>query len=56
MGVTVIKVNVQYRLLTHILHPNKHDTDAIGMTSDEAVEMFKLGNNAQQYLRENIMR
>ena len=56
MGVTVNEVNVWYWFLARIIYRDKHDTDAIGMTSDEAVEMFKLVNNAQQYLRENIMR
>ena len=50
------KVNVRYRFLAHRLHPEKHDTEATGMKSEEAVEMFKLVNNAQQYPRENIMR
>ena len=56
MGVTVREVNVRYRFLARRLHPNKHDTEVTGMTSEEAVEMFKLVNKAQQYLRENIMR
>ena len=47
---------VRYRLLARRLHTNKHDTEATGMTSEEAVGMFKLVNNAQKYLRENIMR
>ena len=56
MGVTVREVNLRYRLLAQRLHPDKHDTEVTGMTSEEAVEMFKLVNNAQQYLREQIMR
>ena len=56
IGVTVRGVNVQYRFLARRLHPDKHDTEATGMTSEEALEMFKLVNNKQQYLRENIMR
>ena len=56
MGGTVREVNVQYRLLARRLHTNKHNTEANGMTSEEVVEMSKLVNNAQQYLRENIMR
>ena len=55
MGVTVRKVNVQYRFLARRLHPDNQDTEVTGMTSEEAVEMFNLVNNAQQYLRENIM-
>ena len=56
MGVTVREVNIRYRFLEQRLHLDKHDTEVTGMTSEEAVETFKLVNNAQQYLRENIMR
>ena len=56
IGVTVPEVNVRYRFLARRLHPDKHDTEVTGMTSEEAVETFKLVNNAQQYLREHIMR
>ena len=56
MGGTVREVNVRYRFLARRLHCKNHDTEATGMMSEEAVEMFKLVNNAQQYLRENIIR
>ena len=56
MGVTVREVNVRYRFLARRLHPEKHNTEVTGMTSEEAEETFKLANNAQQYLREHIMR
>ena len=56
MGVTVREVNVRYRFLAQRLHPDKHNTEVTGMTSEEAEETFKLVNNAQQYLREHIMR
>ena len=56
MGVTVREVNVRYIFLAQRLQPDKHDREVTGMTSEEAVEMFKLVNNAQQYLREHIMR
>ena len=55
MGVTVQEVNVQYWFLVRRLHPGKNDTEATGMASEEAVEIFKLLNNVHQYLRENIM-
>ena len=51
MEVTLREVNVQYWFFARRLHTNKHDTEATGMTSEEEVEMFKLVNNAQQYLR-----
>ena len=56
MGVKLRKVNEQYRFLAHRLHPEKHDTEATGMKSEEEIEMFELANNAQKYPRENIMR
>ena len=56
MGVTVREVNVRYRFLARRLHPDRHDTEVTGMTSEEAVETFNLVNNAEQYLREHIMR
>ena len=56
MGVTVREVNVKYRFLARRLHPDKHDTEVTGMTSEEAVETFKSVNNTQQYSREHIMR
>ena len=42
--------------LARILHPDKHDPEVTGMTSEEAVELFKLVNNAQQFLRDTISR
>ena len=48
MGFTVREVSVQYRILSLILHTDKHDTEVTGMTSEKAVELFKLVNNAQK--------
>ena len=56
MGVTMREVNIRYIFLARRLHPNKHDTEVTGMTSEEAVKTFKLVNNTQQYLKEHIMR
>ena len=56
MGVTVREVNVGYCFLECRLHPDKHDTEATRMMSEETVEMFKLVNNTQQYLKEHIMK
>ena len=55
-GVTVHEVNVRYRNLACQLHPDKHDPVVSGMTSEEAVELFKLINNAQQFLQATICR
>ena len=54
MGVTVREVNVWYRFLARILHPDKHVTEVTGMMSEEALELFKLVKNAQQYLLTTI--
>ena len=56
MVVTAREVNIWYIFLAWRLHPDKHDTEVTGTTSEEAVEMFKLVNDAQQYLREHILR
>ena len=53
-GVTAREVQVRYRFLVRQLHPDKHDTEETGMTSEEAVELFKLVNNAQEHLIEII--
>ena len=53
-GVTVWEVKVRYQFLARQLHPDKHDPAVTGMTSEEAVELFKLINNAQEHLREII--
>ena len=53
-GVTRREVNVRYRFLARRLHPNKHDPEVTGMTSEEAVELFKRVNNAQQIIRESM--
>ena len=50
MGVTVRRVNVRYRFLAQILHPDKHDTEVTGMVSEKALERFKMVKNAQKYL------
>ena len=54
MGITVQEVNVRYQLLEQILHPERHNREVMGMTSEETVDTFKLVKNAQQYLRTNI--
>ena len=53
-GVTVREVNVRYWYLARKLHPYKQNPEASGMIAEEAVYLFKLVNNVQQFLRENI--
>ena len=53
-GVTRREVNVRYRFLSRRLHPDKHDPEVTGMTSEESVELFKRVNNAQQIIRNSM--
>ena len=55
-GATVREVNVRYWFLDHQLHPDKHDPEETGITSEEAVEIFRLVNNAQQFLHYTICK
>ena len=48
------EINVRYRFLARQLHPDKHDPEITGMTSEEAVEQFKRVNNAQQFIRDSM--
>ena len=52
LGATEREVKTNYRALSRMYHPDKHDPDKTGMTHEEANEFFKLINNANQYLRE----
>ena len=54
LGVTRQEVNVRNRFLARRLHYDKHDPDVTGMTSEEAVELFKRVNNAQQIIRDSM--
>ena len=48
-GVTVRKVSVWYIFLARQLHPDKHDSEVKVMTTEEAVELFKLLNNQNNF-------
>ena len=50
VGATVREVKIRYRTLARRLHPDKNDPSVTGLTSEEAVELFKIVNNAQQFL------
>ena len=50
MDATVREVKIRYSTLARRLHPDKHDPNVTGLNSEEAVELFKLVNNAQQFL------
>ena len=50
MDGTIREVKIRYRTLARILHTDKHNPNVTGSTSEEAVELFKLVNNTQQFL------
>ena len=53
-GVTRREVNVRYRFLARRLHPDEYDPEITGMTPEEAGELFKRLNNAQQFIRDSM--
>ena len=53
-GVMVREVKARCRFLAQQLHSDKHDIEVTGMTEAEAVELFKLINNAHDHLSEII--
>ena len=53
-GSTIQEVKVRYRFLARRLHPDKHDPEVTVMTSEEAMELFKLANNAQKFIRDTV--
>ena len=53
-GVTRREVNIRYRFLDRQLHPDEHYTEVTGMTSEEAVELFKRVNNAHQFISDSM--
>ncbi len=52
LGASKIEIKIQYRQLAHKYHPDKNDCVATGLTMEEATKIFKLLNNANEYLKE----
>ncbi len=52
LGATEMEVKVQYRALSCIYHPDRHDPMRTGLTNEAAADFFKLINNAQAYLHD----
>jgi DnaJ-class molecular chaperone len=46
------EIKVHYRQLARKYHLDKNDYVATGLTTEEAMEFFKLLNNANDYLKE----
>jgi len=55
LGATETELKVAYRALARIYHPDKHDPTRTGMTQAEASKYFKIINNAQAYLCEQVL-
>ncbi len=46
------EIKVHYRQLARTYHPDKNDPAATRLTTAEALDFFKLLNNANKYLKE----
>jgi curved DNA-binding protein CbpA len=49
-----MKIKVHYRQLARKYRLDKNDSTTTGLTPEEATEFFKLLNNANDYLKEQL--
>jgi hypothetical protein len=54
LGASKMEIKVHYRQLVHEYHLDKNDSTTTGLTAEEATEFFKLLNNANDYLKEQL--
>ena len=54
IGASEMEEKVQFRKVSRIFHPDKHNSSQTGMTNAEAKAFFQLINNAYSYLKEVI--
>ena len=54
LGASETEVKVAYRNLSRKYHPDKHNPEETGLTTEEAVRMFQHINNANAYLRDRL--
>jgi len=52
LGASEMEIKVHYRQLARKYHLDKNDTVLTGLTTAEASDVFKLLNNANEYLKE----
>ena len=52
IGTSKMEVKVQFRKLSRVYHPDKHDSSQPEMASAEATAFFQLINNVYSYLKE----
>jgi hypothetical protein len=48
------EVKAKYRAMARIYHPDQHNPDRTGLTHSQAEQLFKLINNANEYLRTKL--
>jgi curved DNA-binding protein CbpA len=51
LGESEIEVKIRYRQLAREYHPDKNNQKVTGLTLTEAMDFFKLLNNANMFLR-----
>ena len=51
LGALEIEVKIRYRQLAREYHPDKNNYEVTGLTLTEALDFFKLLNNANMFLR-----
>ncbi len=51
IGASEMEVKIRYRQLAREHHPNKNNQEVTGLTTTEALDFFKLLNNANMFLQ-----
>jgi DnaJ-class molecular chaperone len=54
LGASKMEIKVHFRQLACKYHMDKNDSTITGLTAEEAMEFFKLLNNANDYLKEQL--
>jgi curved DNA-binding protein CbpA len=53
LGASEMEIKVNYRQLARRYHPDKNNTTLTGLTTPKASNIFKLLNNANEYLKDH---
>jgi curved DNA-binding protein CbpA len=51
LGASEMEVKIRYKQLARQYHPDKNNQEVTGLTMTEALDFFKLLNNANMFLR-----
>ena len=54
LGASEMEVKVHYRQMARAYHPDKNNQEEMGLTAVEALDFFKLLNNANMFLQGQI--